>query len=171
VGRTAGVSEQQLMALPDFERSPAFNDVEKLVLRYATAMTNTPVEVSDAMFEALRQHLDERQLVELTSAIAWENYRARFDHALESTPKASTAAHCVCFHNQKPETTNEKRSSSSYRSSATPSSYRIAARPAPVHRRKHDRDARHTFCTPLPRGAFRKLNPSRSQRFPVQSAL
>jgi alkylhydroperoxidase family enzyme len=81
VGRTAGVSEQQLMALPDFENSPVFNAVEKLVLRYAVAMTNTPVEVPDTLFDALHQHLDERQLVELTSAIAWENYRARFDHA------------------------------------------------------------------------------------------
>ncbi len=31
---------------------------------------------------ALRQHFfDPQQMVELTSAIAWENYRARFDHA------------------------------------------------------------------------------------------
>jgi len=29
----------------------------------------------------LRRHLDERQMVELTSAIAWENYRAPFYHA------------------------------------------------------------------------------------------
>lgn len=69
------------MALPDFENSIAFSDVEKLVLRYAAAMTGTPVEVPDELFEALRRHFDERQLVELTSAIAWENYRARFDHA------------------------------------------------------------------------------------------
>ena len=69
------------MALPDFESSTAFNEVEKLVLRYASAMTNTPVEVSETLFDALRQHFDERQLVELTSAIAWENHRARFDHA------------------------------------------------------------------------------------------
>jgi alkylhydroperoxidase family enzyme len=69
------------MALPDFENSAAFNEIEKLVLRYAAAMTKTPVEVSDHLFEALRRSFDERQMVELTSAIAWENYRARFDHA------------------------------------------------------------------------------------------
>ncbi len=69
------------MALPDFEDSAAFNEVEKLVLRYAAAMTNTPVGVSEELFEALRRHFDERQLVDLTSAIAWENYRARFNHA------------------------------------------------------------------------------------------
>jgi alkylhydroperoxidase family enzyme len=81
VGRTAGVTEAQLMALPDFENSTAFNEVEKLVLRYAVAMTATPVEVSEELFEALRRHFDEKQLVELTSGIAWENYRARFNHA------------------------------------------------------------------------------------------
>ena len=45
-------------------------------------MTETPVHVFDETFDELRRHFGERQLVELTSAIAWENYRARFDHAL-----------------------------------------------------------------------------------------
>lgn len=52
-----------------------------MVLRYAVAMTKTPVEVPDELFATMRQHFEARQLVELTSAIAWENYRARFDHA------------------------------------------------------------------------------------------
>ena len=69
------------MALADFESSPALSELEKLVVRYAAAMTGTPVDVSDELFNALRRHFNERQLVELTSAIAWENYRARFDHA------------------------------------------------------------------------------------------
>ena len=45
-------------------------------------MTRIPVEVSDALFARLREGFNEAQLVELTSAIAWENYRARYDHAL-----------------------------------------------------------------------------------------
>ncbi len=81
MGRKQGVTEQQLLALADFENSPAFTDLEKLVLRYAVAMTQTPVDVPDELFNGLRQHLSPQQLVELTSAIAWENYRARFDHA------------------------------------------------------------------------------------------
>jgi alkylhydroperoxidase family enzyme len=51
------------------------------VLEYADAMTLTPVEVSDSLFARLREKFTEPQLVELTSAIAWENYRARYDHA------------------------------------------------------------------------------------------
>jgi 4-carboxymuconolactone decarboxylase len=81
VGRRLGLTEKQLLDLADFEASSAYTEVEKLVLRYAVAMTETPVEVSDELFQALRQHFDPKQMVELTSGIAWENYRARFDHA------------------------------------------------------------------------------------------
>jgi len=70
-----------LNALSDFENSGHFSPTEKLVLRYAVAMTKTPVEVTDLLFQSLRQVFNEAQLVELTSAIAWENFRARFDHA------------------------------------------------------------------------------------------
>src|SRR4029077_17856278 len=73
--------ETKLMALAGFESSADLNELEKLVLRYAVAMTVTPVEVSDELFNELKRHFNERQLVELTSAIAWENSRARFDHA------------------------------------------------------------------------------------------
>ena len=81
MSRSEGVSEQQLLDLPHFETSPAFSVLEKLVLRYAVAMTETPVVVSDELFAELRKHFGPQQMVELTSAIAWENYRARFDHA------------------------------------------------------------------------------------------
>ena len=81
VGRKHGVSEQQLLDLDHFETSPVFSELEKLVLRYATLMTETQVEVPDSLFVELRHHFGPQQMVELTSAIAWENYRARFDHA------------------------------------------------------------------------------------------
>lgn len=69
------------MELADFEHSDAFNELEKDVLRFATHLTLTPTEVPDDVFDALRRHFTPPQLVELTSAIAWENYRARFNRA------------------------------------------------------------------------------------------
>lgn len=39
----------------------------------------TPVEVSDELTSRLRDHLSEKQVVELTNLIAWENARARFN--------------------------------------------------------------------------------------------
>lgn len=81
VGRKEGVSDQQIFELADYQSSSAFSPQEKLVLRYAEEMTQTPVEVPDELFEELRREFSPTQLVELTSAIAWENYRARFNHA------------------------------------------------------------------------------------------
>ena len=58
-----------------------FSETERLVLEYADAMTKTPVEVPETLFRKLREKFREAQLVELTATVAWENYRARFDHA------------------------------------------------------------------------------------------
>jgi 4-carboxymuconolactone decarboxylase len=82
VGRASGVTEEQLRELPRYQESEAFSDLERLVLDYAVAMSQTPVDVSDELFEALRKHFDDAEMVELTAAIAWENFRARFNHAM-----------------------------------------------------------------------------------------
>ena len=74
------------------------------VLRYASAITQTPVAVADDLFEDLRSHFNEKQLVELTSAIAWENYRARFNHAFEIEAEGfSEGAFCPMPERSTPE--------------------------------------------------------------------
>jgi alkylhydroperoxidase family enzyme len=84
------------MALADFDSSPEFSPGEKLALRYAVAMTATPVELPDSLFAEMRLLFNDRQLVELTSAIAWENYRARFDHAFGCESEGySEGAYCA----------------------------------------------------------------------------
>ncbi len=75
------MTETQLHELPTYKASLAFSPLEQLVLDYATAMTQTPVHVPDELFAALQRQFTPAQMVELTAAIAWENYRARFDHA------------------------------------------------------------------------------------------
>ena len=92
----AGVSEQELRELPAYERSSLFTDLEKRVLDYATSMSRSPVDVSDELFERLHEHLDEAQLVELTSIIALENYRARCNWAFGiESQEFSEGAFCV----------------------------------------------------------------------------
>ena len=76
------MTEEQLRDLSRYAESKAFDDLERLALDYAVGMTTTPVSVSQDLVAALCRHLDARQLVELTAAIAWENWRARFNHAL-----------------------------------------------------------------------------------------
>lgn len=67
--------------MQNYRASELFSESEKLVLAYADHMTQTPVEVPDTLFEKLRAQFSAAQLVELTATIAWENYRARFNHA------------------------------------------------------------------------------------------
>jgi 4-carboxymuconolactone decarboxylase len=76
------MSDEELVALPSYRASGHFNEVEKLVLDYAVALTRTPAEVSDELFDQLRTHFDEEQLVELTHAIALGNFRGRFNVGL-----------------------------------------------------------------------------------------
>jgi AhpD family alkylhydroperoxidase len=82
IARRAGVSDEQLLALPRYRESECFDDLEKLVLDYAVGMSRTPVSVSDELFSELQSHFDEAQLVELTNVIALENMRGRFNLAL-----------------------------------------------------------------------------------------
>jgi AhpD family alkylhydroperoxidase len=82
IARHAGLSDEQLLALPRYRESDAFDGLERLVLDYAAGMSSTPVSVPDDLFAQLRQSFDEPQLVELTNVIALENMRGRFNLAL-----------------------------------------------------------------------------------------
>jgi 4-carboxymuconolactone decarboxylase len=82
IARRAGVSEEQMLALPHYRDSDAFDEDEKLMLDYAVGMSSTPVAVSDELFDELRARFDEAQIVELTNVIAVENMRGRFNLAL-----------------------------------------------------------------------------------------
>jgi len=91
-----GVPEAQLRELPRHGESDAFDGLEKLVLDYAAAMSRTPAEVSDELVARLQARFDDGQLVELTNAIAIENLRAQFNHALGLDPQGfSEGAYCV----------------------------------------------------------------------------
>ncbi len=79
MGRAEGLSERAVLDLANHRESDAFSELEKLALDYALALCETPVDVPDALFEALRAQLDEAQLLELTATAAWENYLARFN--------------------------------------------------------------------------------------------
>lgn len=83
VGREAGISDEQLEDIAVFETSRHFDHREKVVLRYAQGMTQTPAEVSGAVFEELKSFFTTEQIVELTAAVALENFRARFNCALK----------------------------------------------------------------------------------------
>ena len=83
IARQWGLSDEELLALADYRNASCFSEVDKLILEYATAISRTPVEVSDRLFDGLRAHFDTPQLVGLTHVITLGNLRARFNIALD----------------------------------------------------------------------------------------
>jgi alkylhydroperoxidase family enzyme len=65
------------------------------VLDYAVALTTTPDSATDEMVAKLRTRLDDEQLVELTTMIAWENFRARFNRGFD-VPAQGFSAGASC---------------------------------------------------------------------------
>ncbi len=82
MGRDDGVTERQLSELDAYETSTAFDEDERTILRFVDAMTATPVAMTEPIFAAVRTRLGDEATVELTGIVAWQNYRARFDHAM-----------------------------------------------------------------------------------------
>jgi len=80
--RAKGVEECQLLDLHRYRESEHFDELERLVLDLAVAMTLTPVRVEDELMARLAEHFDEAQLVELVNLIAVENLRSRLNAAV-----------------------------------------------------------------------------------------
>ena len=77
-----GVSREKLQALADFEKSAAFSEDERAVMRYAVEATRD-VRVSDKTFVALRKFLDNERIVELVQEVAFYNMVVRILEPLE----------------------------------------------------------------------------------------
>jgi len=92
----SAIAQDKLRELSRWLESERFEPDEPLVLEYADGMTRTPVEVSDELFERLRARFDERQIVELTLAIALENFHARSNWAFGIESEGfSEGSYCV----------------------------------------------------------------------------
>jgi alkylhydroperoxidase family enzyme len=81
-GMQNGASEDKIRAVEQAATSPLFDETERVAIAYAESMTITGQRVSDELFARLRAHFSEPQLVELTAAVALENFRSKFNVAL-----------------------------------------------------------------------------------------
>jgi 4-carboxymuconolactone decarboxylase len=81
-----GLTKTECDALADWKGSKFFNARERAALAYADAMTRD-IDVPDAVFEGLRPHFNERQIVELTVLIGTYNMHTRVFMALKIDPE------------------------------------------------------------------------------------
>lgn len=84
VGRQKSlVTDEELNEVANWRHTKILSERERVAIEYAEEMSKTPVRVSDELFERLKKHFSDEQIVELSASIAYENYRARFNHALD----------------------------------------------------------------------------------------
>jgi 4-carboxymuconolactone decarboxylase len=76
-----GLSDAESAALADWRNAPSFNARERAALAYTDAMTRDIV-VPDDVFDALKPHFNERQIVELSVLIGLYNMHTRVFTAL-----------------------------------------------------------------------------------------
>ncbi len=68
--------------VPRWRESEAFTPLEREVLAYAEAMTETEPTVTDEMVASLREQLGDAALLELTAVVAFANFTTRPNVAL-----------------------------------------------------------------------------------------
>src|SRR5439155_27371385 len=75
----ANGSMDKVAELLTWRDSKLFSEAERVALEYAERITYTDRSVDDALFERLRQHYSEPQVVDQTVVVAFENFRSKFN--------------------------------------------------------------------------------------------
>lgn len=73
---------EKLAEVTAWRDSKLFSEAERLALEYAERITYTDQRVDEALVEQLKEHYTDAQVVELTAAIAMENFRSKFNPPL-----------------------------------------------------------------------------------------
>ncbi|SDQ45033.1 carboxymuconolactone decarboxylase family protein [Thermostaphylospora chromogena] len=85
-GHHTGLPTEKSRAVTAWRDHPeVYTELERMVMEYAEAMTDTPPTVTDEMVRRLLDRLGEEALVEITALVAVENLRSRGNSAFGLT--------------------------------------------------------------------------------------
>ena len=84
--RANGETEQRLYALNAWRETPFFSDRERAALAWTEAVTLVSEGVSEAVYDEARRHFDEKELVDLTWAVAAINAWNRLAISFRAVP-------------------------------------------------------------------------------------
>lgn len=84
-GRKAGIAEEEMRAIQT-EQDHGFSEPERAAIRYARELTRDAA--ADESREALYEHFNDEQIVELTLVAAMANFTNRFNNGLGIQPEA-----------------------------------------------------------------------------------
>lgn len=85
--RKGGETEQRIYCLPAWRELPFYTDAERVALELAEELTHLPTHhVEDGLFAKLREHWDEKGIVDLVGAIIAINGWNRLAVTMRSQP-------------------------------------------------------------------------------------
>jgi AhpD family alkylhydroperoxidase len=105
--RNSGLSDEELLALPNYQASDLFSAREKVALDYTVAVMRTPVEVTDELFGRMKEHFSEKQMVAITAHLTLVNLD-RFNAAF-GIGSAGFSDGMVCLVPDRPAATSPGR--------------------------------------------------------------
>lgn len=80
-----GIQDRKLEAVWEFRTSPLFDDKERVALEFAIAAAAQPNDVTDELFEKLKRHWTEGQIVEMAGVVAMFGFMNRWNDTM-ATP-------------------------------------------------------------------------------------
>lgn len=86
-----GIPDEAISTLPRADH-PEFDETDRLVIEYATLVTQKAGQIRDNVFERLHAHFSESQIVELTLRVALAGFFNRFNDALQIDDGRAAAA-------------------------------------------------------------------------------
>jgi alkylhydroperoxidase family enzyme len=92
MAKNHGLDVERAREIPRWHESDVFTPLEREVMAYAEAMSQTPPTVTDEMVERLAGQLGEAALVELTTVIGYANLTTRSNVALGIESEGFAAA-------------------------------------------------------------------------------
>ncbi|MGZ4694018.1 MAG: carboxymuconolactone decarboxylase family protein [Acidimicrobiales bacterium] len=82
--RALGLSEERIAAIPSWQVADCFDERERAVLAYTDALVLDGGRVADDLFAALRRHLSDEEILELTYITALYDMHAVMSRALRT---------------------------------------------------------------------------------------
>jgi len=82
-----GVSMEKIESLSNWSSSNLFNAEEKIILEYTEAVTDSTKKIDSSIKEKIRTIFNEKELVELTALIAYQNMSTKFNNAFDIEPQ------------------------------------------------------------------------------------
>jgi uncharacterized peroxidase-related enzyme len=80
-----GVDSAKLEAVWTYQSSPLYTEAERIALDFSIAAASVPNAVDDALFEKMRRHWDDDQIVEITAVISLFGFMNRWNDTM-ATP-------------------------------------------------------------------------------------